>query len=139
MKKINKEELKKYKKIIDDIGDNKKANQYIWKHLIEYATSYTWNIYMSNNLEFNRDVMEYYNSDILSHSKYKKSFMLEPTTIALLVTLLEKIFNELNEIKAKEEIKNCRVVKLPKDMLVKKDETDDELIFYYDKGDEKNA
>lgn len=139
MGKINKEELKNYKKILDDIGDNKKANIYIWDHLRNYATSYTWNIYMSNSLEFNRDVMGIYNSDIISHLNYKEAFMLEPDTIALLVTLIEKLFNELGEIKAKEEIRNCRVVKLPKDMLVKKDETDDELIFYYDKGDENNA
>lgn len=127
MGKTNKEELKKYKKILDDIGNNKKANQYIWDHLRKYATSYTWNIYMSNNLEFNRDVMEYLENN--------KTFMLEPETIALLVTLMEKIFDEIDEIKKKEETKNCQVVKLPKDLLVKKEETDDEFIFYYKKGE----
>lgn len=127
MTKTNKEELIKYKKTLSKIGDNKKANQYIFDHLKKCATGYTWNIYRSNQLEFMNDVMDYL--------EYDKTFMLDNDTIALLVTLIEKIFNELEEIKKKEEVKNCQVVKLPKDLLVKKEETDDEFIFYYKKGE----
>lgn len=74
-------------------------------------------------------------NDVMGLLKYDKTFMLDSDTIALLVTLMEKIFNELDEIKKKEEVKNCQVVKLPKDLLVRKEETDNEFIFYYKKGD----
>lgn len=126
MKTFEKDELIEYKKTLSKIGDNKKANQYIFDHLRKYVAGYTWNIYNSNALEFNSEVMDYL--------KYDKTFMLESDTIALLVTLMEKIFNEIDEIKKKEEVKNCQVVKLPKDALVRHEETDTEFIFYYKKG-----
>lgn len=124
-----KKEISEYKKLLDKVGDNEKAGQYIWNHLYKYIAGNNYNYYLSNAYEFNMDVSE--------PLEYKDIYMLKPQTIALLVSVIEKLFNDIDEvkddideIKKDKETKNCQVIKIPKDTIVRQDETDDSLVIY---------
>lgn len=49
------------------------------------------------------------------------------------VAIIDELSERIKNIEEKSNENEYRVVKLPKDMLVKKDENDKDLIFYYEK------